>query len=70
MDGIGEYLAKWNKPIPKSQMPNAFSDKWMMIYNRGGGKEVREEWNNFRLHRGKWKGGGGSGMKNGGMNQT
>ena len=35
MDGVGEYHAKWNKPIPKNQRPNVFSDKWMMIHNEG-----------------------------------
>ena len=33
MDGAGEYLAKQNKPNPKNQRPNVFSDKQMMIHN-------------------------------------
>ena len=39
MDEIGEYHAKWNKPIPKNQRLNIFSGKWMMIQNRGCGWE-------------------------------
>ena len=39
MKRIGEYHAKWNKPIPKKQRLNVFSDKWMMIHNSGGGWE-------------------------------
>ena len=31
----------------KNQRPNVFPDKWMMIYNAGGGG-MREEWRNFR----------------------
>ena len=41
MNGIEEYHAKWNKPIPKNQRQNAFPDKWRMIYNGGKG---RGEW--------------------------
>ena len=37
MDAIREHHAKWNKPIPKNQSPNVFPDKWIMIYNGGGG---------------------------------
>ena len=42
----------------------------MMIYNGAGIVGVREEWKNFRLHRGKWVEGGGRDMKDGGMRQT
>ena len=52
MDAIGEYHAKWNKPIAKNLRLNVFPDKWMMIHNGGGGLGVREEWRNFRL----WEG--------------
>ena len=39
MDEIGKYHAKWNKPSPKNQRLNVFSDKWMMIYNKVGWRE-------------------------------
>ena len=51
MDGVGEYHPKWDKPFPKNQRPNDFSDKWMMIHNRNG--EVRKEWKKNGLCR--WK---------------
>ena len=41
MDGVGEYHAKQNKPNPKNQRQNVFSDMWMLIHNRDGG--AREE---------------------------
>ena len=37
MDEVREYHAKWNKPNPKNQRPNVFSDMWMLIHNKGGG---------------------------------
>ena len=36
-----------------NQRLNVFPDKWMMIYNGGWRWGMREEWRNFRLHRGK-----------------
>ena len=35
MDEVGKYHAKWNRPSPKNQRTNAFSDKCMTIYNEG-----------------------------------
>ena len=43
MDGIGEYHAKRNKPIPKDQRLNVFPDKRIMIYNGDGGEKRMEE---------------------------
>ena len=68
MDEIGEYHAKWDKPISKNQKTNDLGDKPMMIHNRGweGGKnggrmdciEEKEGW------------GGVEGRKNNRMRQT
>ena len=41
MDGVGEYHAKNNKPIPNKQRLNVFSDMRMLIHNKVGGS--REE---------------------------
>ena len=40
MDEVGEYQAKWDKPIPRKLRMYDISEKLMMIYNRGceGGK--------------------------------
>ena len=40
MDEIGEYHAKWDKPISKNQSTNDLADKQMMTHNGGweGGK--------------------------------
>ena len=41
MDEIGEYHAKWDKPISKNQRTNDFADKWMITHNGGWGVSVR-----------------------------
>ena len=38
MDGTREYHAKQNKPFPKNQRSNVFSDMQMLIHNGGLGK--------------------------------
>ena len=35
MDEIGEYHAKWDKPISRNQMSNDIANKWMMTHNEG-----------------------------------
>ena len=67
MDGVGEYHAKWNKPIPKNQRLNVFPDKWMMIYNGSGGWEWEKNGGTLDYveeNEREW------GMKNGGMRLT
>ena len=58
MDGIGEYHAKWNKPIPKTKgwMLSLRSEEWYIMVWTGGEVRRMEE---LRLCRGKWEGGGG-----------
>ena len=68
MDEIGEYHAKWDKPISKIQKTNDLADKRMMTRNGGceGGK------NGGRKDCTEQKRGGRSGGegKNNRMNQT
>ena len=66
MEGVGEYHAKRNRPIPKNQRPYDFSDKWIMIHNEKG----RQEWRKNELCRGKCWGGCGQGKENKRMRQT
>ena len=51
MNGVAEYHAKWDKPIPKKQRENDLSDKHMMIYN--GGLARRQEWRKDGVYREK-----------------
>ena len=37
MDGVREYHAKQNKPNPKKQGLNIFSDMWRIIHNKRAG---------------------------------
>ena len=54
MNEVGEYHARWDKPIPKTrgQMISLISEWWYVIWGREGGKnggrmdciEEKEEW--------------------------